>query len=53
MILSVGWIFQLRLVYLFESMIWLNSANFLVKTMVLRNKEAPKPDSTGGFELKN
>ena len=42
MILNVGWIFQVKRVYLFESLICLNSANFSGKSMVLSTKEAPK-----------
>ena len=52
-ILSVGWIFQLKRVYLFESLIWLNSANLPGKSTVLSTKEAPKPASAGGYEREN
>ena len=48
-ILNVGWIFQVKRVYLFESLIWLNSANCPGKSIVLSTKEAPKPAGLGGF----
>ena len=52
-IVGVRWIFQLKRVYLFESLIWLNIANFPGKSMVLSTKEAPKLAGAGGFEREN
>ena len=54
MILNVSYIFQVPRVYLFESLIWLNRANFPDKSMVLTStKEAPKPARLGEFDWKN
>ena len=52
MILNVGWIFQLKHIYLFEFLICLNRANFSGKSMVLNTKEAPKLVSLGDLRGK-